>query len=81
MYGVYFQAHVPPANCFLVIGLLKSYDHIAFARTLHIEKSIIEFFVTDETKDPFLAIMEMLSKHNMVFDLKELPNRLMHEPI
>ncbi|RTL07238.1 hypothetical protein EKK58_03620 [Candidatus Dependentiae bacterium] len=81
MYGIYFQAHVPPASCLWVIGILKSYEHVAFARTLDINQSIVEFFVTEETKESFLAIMHMLSCQNMVFDLKEMPNRLLQEPL
>ena len=81
MFGIYFQAHVPPASCFFVIGLLKSYEHIAFARTFDVDQSIVEFFVTLETKAIFLSIMEEFSRHNLLFNLKELPNRLMHESI
>lgn len=81
MYGIYFQAHVPPSSCLLVIGILKSYEHVAFARTLHIDKSIVEFFVTQETKESFLEIMTMFSRYNMVFDLQEMPNRLLHESL
>lgn len=81
MYGLYFQAHVPPAHCFLVIGILKTYEHVAFTRTLNIDKSILEFFVTQETKAMFLSVMNMLSKHDMVFDLTEMPNRLINETI
>jgi hypothetical protein len=81
MYGIYFQAHVPPAHCFLVIGILKSYEHIVFTRTLFIDKSILEFFTTPETVATFLSVMNIFEKHAMVFDLKEMPNRLMHKSI
>lgn len=81
MYGIYFQAHVPPASCLLVIGILKSYEHVAFARTIDVQKSVLEFFVTQETKSAFLAIMSIFSKHSMIFDLQEMPNRLLHELI
>ena len=81
MYGIYFQAHIPPAHCFLVIGILKSYEHIVFTRTLHVDKSILEFFTTQETVKTFLAIMDNLRKHDLVFNLQEMPNRLIHENI
>lgn len=81
MYGIYFQAHVPPASCLLVIGILKSYEHVAFARTLDINKSIVEFFVTEQTKESFLNIMDILSRYNMVFDLQEMPNRLLQQSL
>jgi hypothetical protein len=81
MYGIYFQAHVPPAHCFLVIGFLKSYEHIVFTRTLFVDKSILEFFTTQETTATFLSLMDILQKNGLVFDLKEMPNRLTHESI
>jgi hypothetical protein len=76
MYCTYFQAHVPPSSCFLVIGMLKSFEHMAFARTLDVQKGVVEFFVPAQATPFFIELAKLLEKHSLIFDLVELPNRL-----
>lgn len=76
MYCNYFQAHVPPADCFLVIGFFKSYDHVCFARTVCQTKSIVEFFVPESTTKEFLLLAHYLEQKLVLFDLQKKENRL-----
>jgi hypothetical protein len=78
MYCIYFQARVPRSCCFLVIGILKSFDHLAFGRTFDTEKETVEFFVPYENKEDFIFLMKFLEKEALLFELSEMPNRLLN---
>lgn len=77
MYSLYYQAHVDPAMCWFVTSALKSYEHLAFDRTIDVPNSIFEFFVAPSVEPWFLEIMTYMSEQGYVSDLKKLPNRLM----
>jgi len=78
-YCLYYQAHVKREYCWLLVGLLKSFEHMAFDRTIDKEKSIFEFFVPPLMKHYFEDFMEYLTKEGIISSLSEMPNRLVSE--
>ena len=76
MYCSYYQAHVIPQTGWFVVAVLKSYEHVAFDRTIDVERSIFEFFVAPAAEATFLQVMDFMQRHGYVSDLKKLPNRL-----
>src|SRR4029077_17030302 len=56
-YCSYYQAHVKRELCWFVTAALRSYEHIAFDRTLDTATSLFEFFVAPSTEKYFLEIM------------------------
>jgi hypothetical protein len=77
MYSLYYQAHINSAMSWFVTSALKSYEHIAFDRTIDVPNSIFEFFVSPSAESYFLEIMEHMQELGYVCDLKKVPNRLM----
>jgi len=77
MYCEYYQALIRKEDCWFLVGVLRSFEHVAFDRTLDKEKSLFEFFVPATTEPFFLQIMDYLKAEGIVSDLKKMPNRLM----
>ena len=73
---LYYQARVKREYCWFLVGILKSFEHMAFDRTIDKEKSIFEFFVPPLMKDYFEELMDFFSKEGVISDLQALPNRL-----
>ena len=74
-YCIYYQAHIPREHCWFLTSILRSYEHVAFDRTLDKEHSIFEFFVPEPMEPLFIKIMARFEKEGVVQDLKKLPNR------
>jgi len=72
----YYQAHIVARDCWFFIGILRSYEHLCFDRTIDVEKSIIEFFVPTAFEQSFLELMHYFEQQGIVTSLKKLPNRL-----
>jgi hypothetical protein len=73
---VYYQAHVVPQEAWFFVGVLRSFEHLCFDRTLEKERSIFEFFVPSELEASFVHLMTYFQNRGIVVDLKKLPNRL-----
>jgi len=76
-YCLYYRARIEKSLCWIVTSTLRYSEHVAFDRCYDKENSIFEFFVAPDLQDVFLLIMENFAKHNIAFDLQELPNRLL----
>jgi hypothetical protein len=76
MYCAYYQAHVKKETGWFVVGILKSFEHMMFDRTIDVEHSIFEFFVSPSAEQSFLQIMDHFEQQGYISDLKKLPNRL-----
>jgi hypothetical protein len=74
--GAYYQAHVVRKDCNYLVALLKSFDHMAFDRTIDVENSIFEFFVPDAMVPMFLDLMKHMEDIGAVSGLVQKPNRL-----
>jgi hypothetical protein len=76
-YSSYYQAYVDKTFCWFVVAILKSYEHLAFDRTLDTATNLFEFYVPEAREQEFLHLMEYFKEQKLVTDLKKLPNRLM----
>lgn len=77
----YYQAYLARPSVVEIIGILKSFDHLCFDRTLDPATSLFEFFVPEDQDMIFQAMMDYFQKQGVVTDLKKLPNRLIHEDV
>lgn len=75
-YCSYYQAHVPREHCWFLTATIRSYEHMAFDRTLDKENSIFEFFVPQDMEPLFLQVMARFEKEGIIQNLQNLPNRL-----
>lgn len=75
-YCLYYQAHIEEKECWFLVAIFRSFEHLAFDRTIDKEASVFEFFVPVGNEETFIQIMEFLSKKGVVKDFKKLPNRL-----
>lgn len=78
MWCTYYQADVNKAKTWFFVAALRSYEHIAFDRTIDTQKSIFEFFVPPDLEADFLTIMHKLEKKGLVSNLTKLKNRLQY---
>ncbi len=76
MYSLYYQAQVKPETCWLFTGVLRSYEHLVFDRTLDVAQSVFEFFVPPLNEAEFIELIFLLEKKGLVRGLTRLPNRL-----
>lgn len=77
-YSVYYQAHIAEKECWFLVAILRSFEHLAFDRTINKEASIFEFFVPADNERIFLEVMEFLREKGVVRELRKLPNRLLN---
>ena len=80
-YCSYYQAQINREKTWFFVGCLKSFEHIAFDRTLDAQKGIFEFFVPEDMEEYFLGIMQYFEKEGIVGNLQKLPNRLIDHPV
>ena len=80
-YSLYFQATVTKELCWMVTSSLRFTEHIAFDRALIKDQSLFEFFVSPDGVDTFLDVMSKLEKEGVIFNLVQLPNRLINESL
>ena len=81
VYCSYYQAHVIPETGWFVVAALKSYEHLAFDRTVDVDRSIFEFFVTPDAEHTFLQVMHYLHERGYIDNLVKLPNRLLSDKL
>lgn len=80
-YSAYFQAIVVPETSWFVAGALRSYEHLAFDRTLMPERSLYEFFVSPDLVDEFLGLMRVFEQQGLIANLQQFPNRLITQAV
>ncbi len=77
----YYQAWVKPSECWVLTAILRSYDHLAFDRTVDVDNSIFEFFVPEQLSHVFESVMQQFISRGIVSDLTRKENRLKEEQI
>lgn len=77
---LYYQAHVNPPQCWYFTSLLRSYEHMAFDRTVDVENSIFEFFVPELMEEQFLKLMHYFEQEKIISGLQKMENRLVSQP-
>jgi hypothetical protein len=73
---MYYQAHVDRSKVWFFVAILRSYEHVAFDRTLDTDESLFEFFIPEDCEALFLDLMRYFQNSSIVTDLIKLPNRL-----
>jgi hypothetical protein len=76
MWSLYYQAQVSEPESWFMVGILRSFEHLCFDRTLDVKNSIFEFFVPAENEKTFLELMHWFEQQGIVRDVKKLENRL-----
>jgi len=76
-YCLYYQAHVKKEWCWFLVGILRSYEHLAFDRTINKEKSIFEFYVPQSMQPYFEDLMDYFLKEGVITSCEQMENRLM----
>ncbi len=75
-YCIYYQAEVERSKCWFMVAILRSFENIAFDRTLDKRASRVEFFVPQDCQTEFVALMQALIERGVIRNLQQLPNRL-----
>jgi hypothetical protein len=81
VYCKYYQARVERKRCWLLTGILRSFEHLEFDRTIDKASSTLEFFVPADMEPTFLEVMTYMQGIGVVSDLQLLENRLKHEAV
>jgi hypothetical protein len=79
MYCCYYQAEVYEKECWFLVAVLRSFEHLAFDRTLDKTVSIFEFFVPAGNERVFLELMTYFKTQGVIFKLEKKENRLISE--
>jgi hypothetical protein len=78
MYSTYYQAHIRRSDCLFLVAFLRSFEHLAFDRTVDVQNSIFEFFVSPGCESYFEEILDYLKAQNIVLSYQKLSNRLIN---
>lgn len=73
---LYYQAEVERARCWLFVACLRSFEHLAFDRTLDATTSTFEFYVPPLLAKQFENIMHEFAAMGLISNLRQLDNRL-----
>ncbi len=76
-YSRYYQALVSIPNTWFVTAVLRSFEHVAFDRTLDAQQGLFEFFVPEGQEVYFLEIMNAFQMEGIVSNVCLLENRLL----
>jgi hypothetical protein len=68
-------------KAWLLVGIIRSFEHLVFERTLDKEKSIFEFFVPADLEHYFLELMKYFEQQNIISNFRQVPNRLENEGV
>ncbi len=75
-YCSYYQARVVEKDCWFLVAIMRSFEHLAFDRTFDKGTSTFEFFVPQDLEQTFLELMDFFKAEGIVQELCSLPNRL-----
>ncbi len=76
MFGLYYQARVIEKEAWFLVALLRSFEHLAFDRTLDRETSTFEFFVPEGNEKPFREFMDYCLAQGVIASYSQMANRL-----
>lgn len=81
-YSVYYRGKIKRERCWQFVGILRSFEHLAFDRTYSVDDSVFEFFVPSEFQADFEHLMDYFISIDLLSEFKKLPNRLeLGEPL
>lgn len=81
MVCLYYCAQLKKEHVWLITATLKSFEHLAFDRTIDKQQSIFEFFVPELNKSTFVAIMNRFQDLGYITWWEERENRLLTEHV
>jgi hypothetical protein len=73
----YYQALVKRPDTWHVTATLRSFEHLAFDRTLDSSRGLFEFFVPQTQELIFVEVMQYFQQQGIVTEVQKLPNRLL----
>lgn len=73
---LYYQAYINRKKSWFFVAVLRSFEHLAFDRTIDKGESLFEFFVSPSEKLFFEKLMKDLHQLEVVIDFYETKNRL-----
>lgn len=76
---LYYRAKLARSQVWFIVGILRSYEHLVFERTIDKQSSTFEFFVPAALEHYFLELMHLFEKQAMVTNLEKLPNRFTNQ--
>ena len=77
-YCSYYQATVSKSETWYLVAVLRSFEHVAFDRTLDKKSNRFEFFVPAELESFFIEVMTYFKEELIVTNLEKMPNRLLN---
>lgn len=75
-YSLYYRGKIKREKCWQFVGILRSFEHLAFDRTYSVEDSIFEFFVPHEMQKDFEHLMSYFIEVGLLSEFQQLPNRI-----
>jgi hypothetical protein len=81
MYCSYYQAHVDRPKTLFLVAALRSFEHVAFDRTLNAQEGIFEFYVPQDMEPYFLKLIAHFEQVGIVKNLIKKENRLITEAL
>jgi hypothetical protein len=76
MLSLYYQAQVKKEECWFLVAVLRSFEHLAFDRTVDKASSTFEFFVPPANQKVFESLMDYLKTHGAITAWAQMDNRL-----
>jgi hypothetical protein len=76
LYCLYYQAKIRPSDCWFFVAALRSFEHVAFDRTLDVEQNLFEFFVPEAMNHDFLQLIAYFQAQGTVTEFAQKENRL-----
>lgn len=74
---LYYQAVVNPQQAWFLVGVLRSFEHLAFDRTCDKATSTFEFLVPISNERHFLEIMHYFQGAGVISSFAQYDNRLL----
>lgn len=76
-YSAYYLAEVERSRVWFFVAILRSFENVAFDRTVDKVASQMEIFVAPDCEAEFLDLMHELQRRGVVLSLQAVENRLM----
>lgn len=76
-YCLYYQARVVESECWFLVAVLRSFEHLTFDRTFDKQDSIFEFFVPSQNEKVFVEIMDHFKGIGVIKSFNKAENRLL----
>lgn len=70
-HGIYFRAVARTEKIWLIVSLLKTFDNIAYHRTIDNSSNIMEFSVPEGMLSDFLLLMGYCQRENLIEEYHE----------